>query len=302
MNAFEFNIGFFGTIAAFVLVGYILYRISVIVLPFQTTLILRFGKCVERIEAPGIYFRPSLFIPGIRRLDVSRKYDYVRMSDLHVNDRDGTTLRVDLWLEFRVVNAETSVFGIESWREALGNRVLHSLMNTAGSKRLESILSERSLISREILDEVREEAKGWGVSIEQLWIQDVRLLPEISKQFFDRVAAQIELRKARLEEEGRIRVQLLQADTERKVADLQGRAKSMQPLAVGRAYQRLGGQPKVLKAFEKLYQLSLLQPGKVVTFLGFGGSEMRATDALMIPDSETPETVSRPSGNHHAHS
>src|SRR5690606_3063293 len=130
-----------------------------------TSLILRFGKCVEELNRPGLYFRPSLFIPGITRMDVSRKIHDERMDDLHVNDRDGTTLRIDLWIEYQVTDAQKSAFAVENWREALRNRVLHSLMNTAGMKRLEAIFSERAQISKEILEEIQEEAKAWGVHV-----------------------------------------------------------------------------------------------------------------------------------------
>jgi regulator of protease activity HflC (stomatin/prohibitin superfamily) len=296
MNNAEIYIGFFATLAAIILVSVTLFQAGIIVYPWRSVLILRFGRCVEVLEKPGLYFRPSLLIPGIDSLSVSRKLSSMRMDDLHVNDRDGTTLRVDLWVEFRVLDAKKSVFAVESWKEALRSRILHSLINAVGSQRLETLLSERDQVSREILEEARTVAKEWGVSVEQLWIQDVRLLPEISKQFFDRVAAQIEMKKSRLEEEGRIRVQILQAETEKRIAELQAKAKSMHPLAVGRAYREMGKQESVMKAFEKLYRLSLLQPGKVVSFVGFGEGEIRPLDAMMIPEAENTAAVRRANG------
>ncbi len=280
--------------------GWIFYRTGVALRPFESVLIMRFGKCIEEIQTPGFHFRPQLWIPGYSKLRVSKQMMYERIQDLHLNDLDGTTLRVDLWVECKVVDAKRSVFAVESWLDALKNLIIHSVVSKAGSIRLETILSDRKNFIQDILNEVSLEAKNWGISVEQLWIQDVRLLPEISKQFFDRVAAQLELKKARVEEIGKIRVQILQAETEKTIAQYQATARSMQPQAVGRAYQKLNRTPGVMTAYEKLYQLSLLQPQKVVSFVGFKDSEVRALDALMIPheNGSAPQKMNSGHGQH----
>jgi regulator of protease activity HflC (stomatin/prohibitin superfamily) len=284
---------------AWALLGWISYRTGVALRPFESVLILRFGKCIEEIQTPGFHLRPHLWIPGYSKLRVSKQMMFERIQDLHINDLDGTTLRIDLWIECKVIDAKRSVFAVESWMDALKNLIIHSVVSKAGSVRLETILSDRKKFIQDILDEVSAEAKTWGISVEQLWIQDVRLLPEISKQFFDRVAAQLELKKARVEEIGKIKVQILKAETEKTVAQYQATARSMLPQAVGRAYQKLNRTPGVMTAYEKLYQLSLLQPQKLVSFVGFKDSEVRALDALMIPaEGESAPRKSNPGHGH----
>jgi regulator of protease activity HflC (stomatin/prohibitin superfamily) len=294
-----FLLGFFLTFASIVSLFWIFRLALVVVQPYQSVLILAFGKCREELHDEGIYFRPLLWLPGFRRIVVSRQLDFETLTDLHVNDRDGTTLRVDVWFESRVVDARRSVFTVESWRLALRNLILHTIMERMGHERLDSVLINRDGMALSILQEVQAEAINWGIGVQSLYIQDIRLLPEISKQFFDRVAAQLELKKSRLEEEGRIAVHTMQAETEVKTADLQAEAKSMHPVAIGRAYAKMSGYKEVLAGFQELHQLSLLQPGKVVSFVGFKNG-VNPLDVMMMPtEGESANAILRQPGKRH---
>lgn len=289
-----FYISFFSTLFGTLALLLIARRNFVIVEPGQSALVVTWGKCREVISEAGFYFRPYIWMPGCHVIRVSRQLDYERLADLHINDADGTTLRVDIWLEHKVVDPQKSVFSVESWPTALRNLVVHVAMEKMGHAKLDSLLTNRDGIANEILSEVRSEALSWGIQIESLIVQDIRLLPEISKQFFDRVAAQLELKKSRIEEMGRVAVHTLQAETEVRISELQAQAKAMHPLAVGRAYQQMATNHEVLKGFQELHQLSLMQPGKLISFVGFEKSEISALDVMMMPDgSETKQSVTR---------
>lgn len=291
-----FFTSFIGTLLAAFAMLLIARRNFVIVEPNESALLLTWGKCREVIHEAGYYFRPYIWMPGCHVIRVSRRLDFERMSDLHINDVDGTTMRVDICLEYKVIDAHKSVFSVESWPVAMRNLVVHVAMEKMGHARLDALLTNRDGIANEILAEVRSEALLWGVQIESLLIQDIRLLPEISKQFFDRVAAQLELKKARIEEMGRVAVHTLQAETEVRISELQAQAKAMHPLAVGRAYQQMSVNAEVLKGFQELHQLSLMQPGKLISFVGFEKNEISALDVMMMPDgSETKQSVKRSS-------
>lgn len=289
----SFVFGFFGMAAAIVLGWFVIQKTIISVKPFETALIIKFGRAAEELKEPGFYMRPALLIPGIHTLRISRQLDYSLMQDLHVNDLDGTTLRVDLWMETRVVDARKSVFAVESWPEALKHLVLHTLMAKMGNTRLMDLITNRDQITKEMLADIRHEANQWGISVENLCVQDIRLLPEIAKQLFDQVAATIELKKSRLEEEGRIRIQTMEAETDRKIAELQATARAKHPLAVGRAYARLAEKEGILEGYHELNQLGLLQPGKVVSFVGFADHEISPMDAMIIPENGNTQAVTR---------
>lgn len=279
-------ISFIATFATFTILYFLWRRSAVVVNPHETVLRLAWGRCAEKLSEPGFYFRPQLLIAGHRTIRVSRQLDYQIYRDIHVSDIDGTTLRLDVWLESRVEDAHQSVFGVESWQDALRHLVSHVLMTLAGSTKLDDLLKNREQLADSIREQVQEGAKTWGITVESVHIQDVRLLSEISRQLFNRVAAKIEMKKARLEEQGRIAIQTLQAETQLRISELQAKAKTMHPLAVARAYSRLAEVPETLDGYQELHQLSLVQPGKLVSFVGFGPGEVRPLDAMMIPVSE----------------
>ena len=52
--------------------------------------------------------------------------------------------------------------------------------------------------------------------------------------------------------------------------------------AVGRALFDIKKRPAVFRAYDELYQLSLLRPHRTVTFRGFEQDELRAADAAMV--------------------
>ncbi len=288
-------IGAFGGTIAFLLVTYfVIRRASVILEPEESALLLAFGRCIEQLNEPGYHFRPALWIPGYRVIRVTRRLDHQLIRDVHVNDAAGTTLRLDVWMDFKVTDAHKSVFAVEDWHEAMTQLVPHAMMNQAGKVRLENLLADRESVALAVLQEIREDSSQWGISVESLYIQDVRVLSEISRQLFNRVAAQIEMKKARIEEQGRIDVQTLEAETEVRVSKLQAQAKSVHPLAVSRAYATMDKKEGVLTGFQELHHLSLLPPGRVISFVGFGKGEVRALDTMMIPaDGGTNVSIER---------
>ncbi|MDY7548980.1 SPFH domain-containing protein [Glaciimonas sp. CA11.2] len=286
MESFSYFLFFSSfVIAAFILLltFYLIRYAAVVVQPEEVVLLLSHGRCREDIYTSGIHFRPYLWIPGHRIIRISRQLEHQCFRDIQVNDAVGTTLRIDIWMDYKVSNARKSMFAIESWRTALNQLVPDVLMTQTGRVRLENLLSDRESIAESVFEGVRTEALKWGVSIASLFIQDVRVLPDISRQLSSLVAAQIEMKKSHLEEEGRIKIQVLDAQTEVRVAELQARAKSMHPIGVARAYSKMADHPGLLERFQELYQLSLLPSGRVVSFVGFEGSEIGPLDAMMIP-------------------
>jgi hypothetical protein len=51
---------------------------------------------------------------------------------------------------------------------------------------------------------------------------------------------------------------------------------------VAQAYEELKQDAEVFEAYQELYQLSLIRPHRLVSFLGFRDDEVRAIDAAMI--------------------
>jgi regulator of protease activity HflC (stomatin/prohibitin superfamily) len=250
----------------------------------HVALVTSFGKLVAKLDKPGLRVMPTKWLPWVKVHHVPMARDYRIIHELHLNDARGTTLSVDLWMEQRVVDAERFLFATEDAEQATQNVVVHAAMSLLGGRDFQQILDDQSDLGRQLQREVSAETERWGISIEQVFVRNITLLPEVSQQVFGTVAARLERARAVLVERGRLDAAQLEADTAKKVATLVATAKGQYPLAVGRALERLRRSPKVFEAYNELYELSQLRGARTVAFRGFDGKDLRALDAAMLPD------------------
>ena len=180
------------------------------------------------------------------------------------------------------------------WDGALRHLVAHAATSILGSREFRSILGDRSEIGELLQKEVAAETSAWGIAIELVFVRNISLLPEVSRQMFETIAARLERAKAEIEEGGRLDATQLEADTSMRVAALVAEAKGQYPAAVGRALHGLKARPAVFAAYNELYELSLVRPHRTVSFRGFASGELRATDAAMVQiDGKPPELAAR---------
>jgi len=154
-----------------------------------------------------------------------------------------------------------------------------------GTFELSQILANRSELSQRLKDDIRDETLRWGLEIDLVFISKLSLLPEVSAQLFDTVAARLEKAKADIDENGRLSADMLQAATAASVAKLVAEARGQYSLGVNAAYQKLRTNPELMAAYKELYELSLIKPYKTVTFHGFSDGEVSAIDAAMTTAS-----------------
>lgn len=248
----------------------------------EAVLVTRFGKLAATLTRPGLHFWPSRVFPWVAVLPVSLRRDFRLFKGVHVNDARGTTVIIDLWVEFRVIDAARATFSVADWDRSLQNLVAHSATSILGNREFNEILCDRNELGGRLQADIAAETERWGLVIDQVFMHKVSLLPEVSSQIFQTIAARLERAKADVEETGRLAVAELEADTEGQVAGLVAEAKAQYPLAIGRALGRLQQKPEVYEAYEELHRLSLLRPHRTVAFRGFE-REIRAIDAAMLP-------------------
>lgn len=251
----------------------------------EAVLLTSFGRLVQTMREPGLRWLPARLLPWVSLRAVSLRRDFRLFDDVHVNDARGTTLMVDLWLEFRIEDPAKALFGVADWDRALHNLVSHAATSILGNREFSEILSDRTELGERLQQDISDETARWGLKIERVFIRNVKLLPEVSRQIFGTIAARLERAKAALDENGRLAAAQLEADTGVKVAALVAEAKAQYPLAVGRALAALRDQPEVLAAYQELYALSLIRPHRTVAFRGFEGEAMTAVDAAMLSPS-----------------
>lgn len=249
----------------------------------EAVLVTSFGKLVTTLRAPGLHFFPTKLMPWVKAQHVSLRRDYRHFKNVHVNDARGTTVIVDLWVELRVADPAKALFSVTDWDDALQHLVSHAATSILGSREFREILCDRTELGELLEKDIAADTDTWGIAIELVFIRNVSLLPEISRHLFETIAARLERAKADVEESGRLDVAQLEADTAQRVASLVAEAKGQYPAAIGRALGDIKPRPKLFAAYNELYELSLVRPHRTVAFRGFDTSELRATDAAMIP-------------------
>lgn len=249
----------------------------------EAVLVTRFGKLVATLKEPGLHVLPGRAFPWVGMHVVSLKRDFRHFQDVHVNDSRGTTVIVDLWLEVRVDDPEKALFHVADWNASLQNLVSHAATSILGNREFKEILCDRTELATILQRDIGQETTRWGVKVELVFIRNVSLLPEVSRQIFETIAARLERAKADVDEAGRLAVAELDAQTSLRVASLVAEAKGQYPLAIGRALGHLKPEAEVFAAYNELYELSLVRPHRTVAFRGFGEGELRAADAAMLP-------------------
>lgn len=252
----------------------------------EAVLVTSFGKLAHTYATPGLHFYPAKLMPWVGCTHVSLRRDFRHFKNVHVNDAKGTTVIVDLWVEFRVADPAKAIFAVTEWDKALQNLVSHAATSILGSRDFHEILCDRTELGELLQKDIADDTANWGIEIECVFIRNVSLLPEVSRQIFETIGARLERAKAHIEEEGRLSVAQLEADTGMRVAELVADAKGQYPSAVGRALSDIKKRPKVFHAYNELYELSMVRPHRTVTFRGFEDGELRAADAAMMVPGE----------------
>ncbi|KAB8033165.1 SPFH domain-containing protein [Fluviispira multicolorata] len=260
-------------------------------------LLCRFGKLIKIYQEPGIHLCFEKILPTTQTIVVSLKKDFRRFEEIHVNDCRGTTIIIDLWIEFKILYPEKAVFQVENLEKSLQSILTSTATSILGTFEFKQILSNRNALNQKLKDEIKNETLRWGIVIDLIFISKLSLLPEVSQQLFDAVAARLEKAKADIEEVGRLDAQLLEAETSSQVAALIAEAKGQYSLSIGNAYYKLSQNPELFDAYKKLYEFSLLKPHRTVAFQGFGAEELTSMEAAMTLVTLPEESIVNNSSN-----
>src|SRR5688572_12880969 len=98
----------------------LLFKMFTIEVEDETAVILsRFGKLLRTVREPGLHFWPEKILPWTKATSISIKRNFRHYEEINVNDRRGTTVIIDLWIEFSVVSPEKVLFQVENSERAL---------------------------------------------------------------------------------------------------------------------------------------------------------------------------------------
>lgn len=267
------------------LVYWVLSKVTIQVQEQTEGFLLSFGKLHRAYTRPGLHWAPSRVLPWTDVIMVSKQIDYRTYKGIQVNDSHGTTVIVDLWVEFRIADPYRALFGVENWEEVMESVVTHSVASILCSQTVDKILRHRTELAEQLKASIAGELERWGISLLGAMVQNIGLLPEVSKQFFHSVAARIERSAALIQEEGRLRVAKLEATTSYRIAELNGLARAQLPNEIGSFYQRISKDPILLAKFQEYWDLTNLDPKKTISFSGFGDQALNVVEVTKAMES-----------------
>jgi regulator of protease activity HflC (stomatin/prohibitin superfamily) len=279
---------FIGVVVVFVFGGILYALFSILTLQVREhseCFLLNAGRLEKSFWKPGLHFAPKKILPWVEVISVSKQIDYRTYRSIQVNDRYGTTVVVDLWIEFRITDPYKALFGVENWEEVLQSVVVHTTASILSSESVEEILAHRSELAEQLKKSLAYETERWGISLSDAMIQNIGLLSDITKQFFQAVAARIERTTAIVKEEGRLEVVKLEAATSRKISELNGLARSQMPIEIANFYREISLEPGLLEKFQEYWDLLNLDPRKTITFSGFNENQMQVVEAAKAVES-----------------
>jgi regulator of protease activity HflC (stomatin/prohibitin superfamily) len=150
---------------------------------------------------------------------------------------DKVALRVSIVVQFAVVDPKAAIHAVEKYEDRLYSDVQLAARRSLARMTLEEILTNRTRLSSEILEDVKEAATGYGVSIGRADVRDLSF-PGNVQEVMNRVLtaerhAQAQLVEARTKSE----VQRIEAETAAEAARVKAAAsaEAIRQEAVARA-------------------------------------------------------------------
>lgn len=158
----------------------------------KKALVLRFGEINRIVEKPGLYFKIPIaddVVPIEDRMIVWTS------DNMSVQVVDGRRYLVDAVTMARIVNAqrfrETVSADISRAWDRIRTRLDAALRQTYGKRTFEAALSkDRSVMMREIRDQVRSEALNNGIEIVDVRIVRTDLMDEVLKNTYERMSSE----------------------------------------------------------------------------------------------------------------
>jgi len=175
-----------------------------IVYEYKRAVKFRFGKFVSLLN-PGFRWIIPL-VDKIQLVDI--RVITINIQKQEVMTQDNVPCHINGVLFFRIEDATKAVLEVEDFVFAISQMAQATLRDVCGKVELDTILSKREEIGRNIKDIVELETEIWGISIQDVKIKDIEL-PENMKRT---MANQAEAERSR-------RARIILAEAEMQAAD-----------------------------------------------------------------------------------
>lgn len=121
-----------------------------------------------------------------RIVDVDLREQVVDVAGQEIMTADKVTLRLNAVVTFKVVDPLKAVTTMEDYRQALYREAQLALRGVIGTRELDTLLSDKDAVARELDGLVRARAAGFGLEVVAFGIRDV-ILPGEMKDLMNKV-------------------------------------------------------------------------------------------------------------------
>lgn len=162
------------------------------------------------VKGPGI----MLVIPVVQQMvKVDLRTIVMDVPPQDVISQDNVSVRVNAVIYFRVLDPEKSIIQVENYYEATSQLAQTTLRSVLGRHDLDSMLSERDKLNRDIQEILDEQTYAWGIKVSNVEIKRV----DLDESMIRAIARQAEAERAR-------RAKVINAEGEQQAADMLLRA------------------------------------------------------------------------------
>ncbi len=199
-----------------------------VIFEYKRALKFRFGKYVNTLQ-PGLRWIIP-FVETIQKVDI--RVITIKIISQEVMTEDNVPCSIDGVVFFQITDPEKAVLEVEEFSFAITQLSQAALRDVCGKVELDTILSKREEMGKNIKTIVEGETKRWGIEIIDVKIKDIQL-PENMRRM---MANQAEAERSR-------RARIILAQAEDQAADMllkAGKKIDQSPSAIKlRLYQTL---------------------------------------------------------------
>ena len=164
-----------------------------VVYEYKRALKFRFGKYIKTLQ-PGFRW----IIPVVETIQiVDIRVITQNIVSQEVMTADNVPCSIDGVVFFRINDPEKAVLEVEEYNFAIAQLSQAALRDVCGKVELDTILSKREEMGRNIKDIVERETKEWGIEINDVKIKDIQL-PENMRRMMANQAEAERSRRARI--------------------------------------------------------------------------------------------------------
>jgi regulator of protease activity HflC (stomatin/prohibitin superfamily) len=166
-------------IAVLVLAGIAAATMISVLQEYERGVIFRLGRVLARPKGPGLIVMLPFGIDRIRKVNLQVVAMNVPPQD--VITKDNITMQVDAVVYSRVVDPVRAVVEIQNYLFATSQAAQTNLRASLGKYELDTMLSERERINRELRQSIARVTHDWGIEVSSVEIKDIELPDELRR-------------------------------------------------------------------------------------------------------------------------